>query len=108
MSNVIKTYIELCLEGLADLTDIDDYIEKWHLSDLNVPIHDYLGMTRDEYALWVEKPEALRFILFSHRYGFSLKEAITQMEDWPLAARAVDANELDAVMKWLRRTGEIG
>lgn len=107
MSENNKTYVELCLEGMADLTEIDDYIERWHSSNTIIPIHEYLGMSIDEYALWVEKPESIRFILFSRQYGYTLQEAITQMSDFQLAARAIDAKELNAVIKWLRRTGKI-
>ncbi len=107
MSRKKKTYIELCLEGMADLTEIDEYIEKWHSSDTEVPIYEYLGMNREEYALWVERPESIRFILFSKQYGFSLQDAIDQMTELPLAARASDAKELDAVIKWLKRTDKI-
>ena len=104
----MKTYIELCLEGMADLTEIDEYIEKWHTSETDVPIYEYLGMNREEYALWVEKPESIRFILFSRRYGFTIEEAIDQMNELPLlAARASDTKELDAVIKWLKRTGKL-
>ena len=107
MSSKNKTYMELCLEGLADLTEIDDYIEKWHSGTSDIPIYKYLGMTRNEYALWVEKPEALRFILFSRQYGLSFDETAEQMQELPLAARAADIKELDSVIKWLKRTGKI-
>jgi hypothetical protein len=107
MSKKLKAYMELCLEGMADLTEIDEYIEKWHTSETDVPINEFLGMNLDEYALWVERPESLRFILFSRRYGFSIGEAIDQMNELQLAARASDAKELDAVIKWLKRTGRI-
>jgi hypothetical protein len=102
-----KTYIELCLEGKADLTEIDEYIEMWHSSETDFPIYEYLGMNRDEYALWVERSESLRFILFSRQYDLTLQEAIDQMTELPLAARASDAKELDKVIKWLKRTGKI-
>jgi len=107
MSRKKKTYIELCLEGMADLTEIDEYIEMWHNSKTSVPIYEYLGMNRDEYALWVEKSESLRFILFSRQYGLTLQETINQMNALPLAARASDTKELDEVIKWLKRTGNI-
>ncbi|KHE92678.1 MAG: hypothetical protein SCABRO_01568 [Candidatus Scalindua brodae] len=103
----MKSFIELCLEGLADLTEIDEFIEEWHSSKEDIPIYEYLGMKRNEYAIWVERPEALRFILFSRQYGVSIKDTIDQMTELPLAARAADTKELDAVIKWLKRTGRI-
>lgn len=107
MSKRKKPFIDLCLEGAADLSEVDDYIESWHLSAEDIPIHEYLGMKQNEYAIWVEKPQAIRFILFSRRYDIPIKEAFTQMAELPLAARASDTEEIDGVLKWLKRTGRI-
>ena len=32
---------------------IDDYIDKWHSTDLEIPIYEFLGMTKEEYFKWV-------------------------------------------------------
>jgi len=39
------------------LEKIDDEIEQWHNSDIDIPLHEYLGMTEKEYAKWVELKE---------------------------------------------------
>lgn len=31
-----------------------DLIDKWHDTDQSQPLHEFLGMTWDEYAAWVE------------------------------------------------------
>lgn len=28
----------------------DDYVDAWHDSDSALPLHEYLGMTQEEYA----------------------------------------------------------
>ncbi len=70
-----KTFIELCLEGRADLSDIDDYIEAWHTTKGDASLHQFLGMTDSEYSLWVEKPDSLRFILLSRRFDIPVEQA---------------------------------
>lgn len=36
-----------------NLEEIDDAITKWHESDTDEPLHVYLGLTWQEYALFV-------------------------------------------------------
>ena len=50
MSNFINDVIN----ADAILDEIDDYIEKWHDSDTDCSVFEYLGMTEEEYFLWVE------------------------------------------------------
>lgn len=58
-----RKFINLCLSGDVLINDIDDFIDKWHDSDSNDEIYDYLGMTREEYFLWIERPEYLKIIM---------------------------------------------
>lgn len=37
--------------------NIHDFIEKWHESDSEVPLHEYLGLTWDEYSYFVKTDE---------------------------------------------------
>jgi hypothetical protein len=84
-----KTFIDLCLEGKADLSDIDEYVEKWHNNNDDMPLCQFLGMTIVEYSRWVEQPEFLNFILFSRRFGIST-EKHAEFEDYCLG-KAMDA-----------------
>lgn len=37
---------------------IDDYVEKWHLGEgPGLALHEYLGMTHEQYKVWFEKNE---------------------------------------------------
>jgi hypothetical protein len=69
-----KSFIELCLEGKALLSDIDQFVEKWHESDSDESIEEYLGMTFEEYALWVEKPKTLKHIIAARRKNIPLSD----------------------------------
>jgi hypothetical protein len=33
---------------------LDDLVDKWHDSDTKMSLHEYLGMSREEYAIWTE------------------------------------------------------
>lgn len=37
--------------------EVDDLIEMWHESEEDVPIHEFLGWTKEQYKRWVETGE---------------------------------------------------
>jgi hypothetical protein len=52
------------LEGDALESEIDRFVEEWHqATGTNETLAEFLGFTEEEYALWVEQPQALRLIL---------------------------------------------
>ena len=63
MSNFINDVINTD----AILDEIDDYIEKWHDSDTDGSVFEYLGMTEEEYFLWVENDFYLKYIISAHK-----------------------------------------
>jgi hypothetical protein len=61
-----STFLDACLAGAALLADVDDRVDRWHdaygaPNGPQIPLREYLGLTSDEYALWVEQPGSLRF-----------------------------------------------
>ena len=50
-----KNFIELLKEGKVTIEDIDDYIDMWHGSDSKLSLPEFLGMTNEEYAMFVTK-----------------------------------------------------
>lgn len=40
-------------------TDINDYIDAWHTESYGFDIYDFLGLTKEQYAKWVENPSLL-------------------------------------------------
>lgn len=36
---------------------MDRLLEEWHNSDSSLPVHEYLGITLEQYAYWVETNE---------------------------------------------------
>lgn len=39
--------------------DILDEIDAWHKDAKNVELHEYLGLTKEQYARWVEDPSSI-------------------------------------------------
>ncbi|MFG2410941.1 hypothetical protein [Streptomyces goshikiensis] len=107
MSN--HTFVEDALTGDAGLDDIDSYVDAWHdTEDGDLELHEFLGMTWDEYRLWVEKPSTLRYIVSAHRSGTSVVEVLAKSQsELALAARADSTNDAESALTWLRKTGRI-
>jgi hypothetical protein len=105
------TFVDRCLRGEATLEDIEDFVETWHKGDDPRELHDYLGLTWDEYALSVERPNALRFVIFSRRHGLPLEEVLERYDSVeaaePVAARAKSKAEAREVLAWLKKTGRV-
>ncbi|HZK81586.1 MAG TPA: hypothetical protein VFC46_10975 [Humisphaera sp.] len=55
------------LFGHALADDIYSFIDQRHESNATVGVAQYLRMTGDEYALWLEKPESIRSIIFAYQ-----------------------------------------
>ena len=76
MSKQCATFVELCLTGEASDRDIDDFVNRWHEGNDPKELSEFLGMTEEEYDLWVEQPESLRHILYARRHKMPLAEAL--------------------------------
>ena len=63
-----KSFIQLLVENEEAPIRIDDYIEKWHNSaDVYIPLSEFLGMTEQEYAGYVEGTTTLGEIVHQRR-----------------------------------------
>ncbi len=67
-------FVDRCLRGEVLVDDIDDYVDLWHEGGEDVSLHDFLGFTPEEYALWVERPDSIKFILNARQRGRPLDE----------------------------------
>lgn len=54
-----QTFIERYLAGEARPEEIDDYVDAWHRTPRGLELHEFLGMSKEEYALWLRNPDAL-------------------------------------------------
>nr|VFK27282.1 MAG: hypothetical protein BECKMB1821G_GA0114241_102638 [Candidatus Kentron sp. MB]VFK31100.1 MAG: hypothetical protein BECKMB1821I_GA0114274_102038 [Candidatus Kentron sp. MB]VFK75520.1 MAG: hypothetical protein BECKMB1821H_GA0114242_102437 [Candidatus Kentron sp. MB] len=71
-------FIERCLSGDALMDEIDDYVERWSDGEegKGMALHDFLGMTWEEYSIWGTRPSILPVILRSKRNGVSLDDEL--------------------------------
>ena len=62
-------FIQLCINKKATPEQIDDYIDKWHDSLSWRELHDYLGMTWEEYGVWTQNPDKLQEIINNSNFN---------------------------------------
>lgn len=59
------TFIDRVINGeVSDIdTAVDDAIDEWHTSNTGMELYEFLGLTREEYTLFVIKPSLLKSII---------------------------------------------
>lgn len=107
-----STYMEQLLRGEVLLEDIEDFVEVWHDAPddskiASLSLDEFLGMAWDEYRLWVERPEALRFIAAAHRQNKPVAAILETRDRHGLAARAGDQGEAHELLQWLIERGRV-
>lgn len=103
----MSNFIQDCINADALLEEIDDYIKKWHESDSNETIYDYLGMTEEEYYLWVEDDFYLKYIISAHEQNKKIEDLISEDYDTKMVARASSPEEAKKIYNWLVQKGKI-
>ena len=98
--------IERLLAGREyDLKKIDDEIDLWHEGASLLSLHKWLGFTREEYELFVEKPQSVRLILAARHQKVPLRSLLTNTRpSEKLAARGASQEELEELRRWLIAT----
>lgn len=102
------SFFDLYCRGQALPDDIDDFIDRWHEKAdpqaRSLPLHEYLGLTLDEYELWVHDPDVLPQVLIAHRESRPLLDVMSDyLAELPVAARADDAATVKALRAWLAK-----
>ncbi len=102
-----RTFLSLALAGEAMTDEIDDYVDQWHEDPVGLSLHDYLGMDREEFGLWLDSPDMLPLIIASRKLGKPLNSiANDNLLEMRLAARADDASKVKRLQAWLQRRGQ--
>ncbi|MFT2010199.1 hypothetical protein ACMA1I_16105 [Pontibacter sp. 13R65] len=96
----MSNFIQDCINGDALLSEVDDYIDIWHESDTELPLHEFLGMTKREYALFVEDEIYLGSIVTAHMTGDPIEEII--QNQYAMAARSDSQAKSARLEQWLR------
>jgi hypothetical protein len=53
------TFRDKLIAGDVTIRDIDDFIDTWHASSQNCPLHEFLGLSQEEYAEWLKDSASL-------------------------------------------------
>lgn len=108
MYNIKKqNFVTLCVRGEVLLEEIDDWVEKWHDSSQRKELHEYLGMSWDEYSAWVSMPEILPFIITAHKENRNFSDLLEELEELPMAARADSKLKARKLVAWLKSQRKI-
>jgi len=67
----VTSYVDYRLASPANAEPIDLWVQRWHEGDGWGSLHEFLGMTRDEYASWVRDASYLDRVLASRRMALA-------------------------------------
>lgn len=96
-------FIEACIKGEVLLEEVDDFIDTWHDSDSSIPLYEYLGMTKKEYALFVEDENYLAIIVTAHKQDEPIENIIENQIS--IAARSDNHAKSLRLESWLKDEG---
>jgi putative heme iron utilization protein len=51
------TFMQKLFDGEVQMLEIDNYIEQWHNSNSEKSLHEFLGMSWEEYSLFIKDPK---------------------------------------------------
>ena len=73
-----SSFIDLCLQGKAIPDEIDEYVAEWHRQEGDQDVISYLGMTPEEYDLFVRHPDAVGLIVNARRQKRPLRDLVSE------------------------------
>ncbi|MEN1834285.1 hypothetical protein AAIM60_15475 [Pseudomonas lijiangensis] len=102
------SFVELCLKGDVLEEEIDQFVEDWHegRQGADIELHEYLGMSWEEYQLWSTTPSVLPFVLAARKCGIRLEDQLAQ-DTFAIATSASSVAKATKVEVWLRSIGKI-
>lgn len=101
------SFIDELIAGNALLEDIDDFVDKWHEQDTGMRLHEYLGLTEEEYQVWLLNPDIIPIVLKARIEDRNSLEMIGT-EVYAMAARSTNPSTFSHLQKWLTEKGYIG
>ena len=97
-------FIELYATGQVTAEDIHDFIDAWHDSDANEtrPLAQFLGMTEDEYTVWLASRKILPSIVAARRNNVPLEDVVLgHLDMLRTEARPADHGAIRILSDWL-------
>jgi hypothetical protein len=101
------SFFELYSRGDVPADTIEDYIDRWHYryreQEKYPPLHEYLGLTREEYEVLLYDPLSLPWILQARQTRGNLVDIMTQrLKQLRAANRREDAAIIFSLGNWLQ------
>jgi hypothetical protein len=108
MSKPTNDFMSLVMKGDEILDAIDDYVEAWHQSTSDIQLHEFLGMTTEEYDFYCENPTQLKLVVSSREDKIPLNQLVESVKDeYALSARGKLSGNKAKILEWLKRTKRI-
>ena len=104
VSSIAPTFFDLYSRGDIPAGRINDFIAAWHASgdDEQRSLAAYLGLSGEEYDVWLMDTDALPQILSARRTGRALKQVVAEyVAVLRRAARSADRSSVYALGHWL-------
>lgn len=100
--NQEKSFFDLYADGYVMEDEVDDYIDLWHDSKLKISLNDFLGLSEDEYSIFLVDASALPYILQSRVTKRPLQAIMaSRLEELTVAARSSDKTARHAIKLWI-------
>jgi hypothetical protein len=100
------TFLDLYRDGQVTAEQIDDFIEAWHESDDSEqrPLAEYLGMTDEEYSVWLASRRALPMLVAARQNSRPVIEVVRQhLADLQRAGLRADETAIYVLSHWLAK-----
>lgn len=88
-------------------SEIEDFIEQWHLENPGEQLQDYLGFTREEWEVWVMDSSTLPHIALARQKKIPIHMQLMNSQDYALAARSDRPVEAEQIIQWLKKNGYV-
>jgi hypothetical protein len=100
------TFLEKYVNGKVSAEEIDDYIDSWHTGTAEQSIYEFLGLSQEEYSLWLQDPEALPYIAAARQTKKPLSEVIaSRLKELSTNCGSRDARKAQRLHHWLEQHG---
>jgi hypothetical protein len=95
--------MDLVLQGRVLSDEIEDFVEEWHESDSSEEIHAFLGLSFQEYSLWVSDPDNIDIIIYARYADKPVTEAVNDnlQHEERIAARSNETAKISALARWV-------
>lgn len=100
------SFLNLYRRGKVSADQIDDFIDDWHQSDDSEQrsLAEFLGMTEDEYSVWLASHQVLPLLAAARQDGRSVVETVRRhLADLQRAALPADETAIYILSHWLEQ-----